>query len=157
MHFHITDPTALIESAFRRILGERMAGMPMLNPALHVAAVGFYKVDDSEWRGAVVTPWCLNLLLLPARADWKFPLAHARVFRHYAAGDFAFLGNSAAGLGEYLACPLFHDMQQFADHETAVMTARASLIALDLAPPAPASEPAGPLSSARRKFLTLGV
>ena len=151
------DPSSLIEATFRRIHAERMAGLPLLNPALAVAAVGFALVAGGrEWRGALVTPWCINLLLLPATADWPMPALHERVFRDYPAGTFGFLGNHEDDLGDYLICPLIHDMQQFADQETAVLTARASLIALDLAPQGCAEDAAAPASSARRKFLSLG-
>lgn len=156
MSFHASDPSTLLETAFRRIETERWAGMPMLNPALAVAAVGFVRLEN-EWRGVLVTPWGINLLLLPAAAGWFLPASHEYVFRQYAAGRFAFLGNHEEGLGRYLACPLIHDVSPFADQETALMTAHACLIALDLAPPAPAfpaRDPEAPEKPARRGFLT---
>lgn len=152
---HAEDPSALIEATFRRIGTERMAGLPFSNPALAVAAVGFAR-HGSDWRGVLVTPWGINLLLLPAAKDWPVPDPHQRVFREYASGTFAFLGNLEEGLGAYLACPLIHDMAQFADQATALLTARACLIALDQAPGQPAVDAAAPTSDARRRFLTLG-
>jgi len=156
MSFHASDPSPLLEATFKRIEAERWAGMPMLNPALAVAAVGFER-RETEWRGVLVTPWGINLLLLPAAADWVLPVSHERAYRQYAAGTFAFLGNHEDGLGDYLACPLIHSVSHFADQETAVMTARACLIALDMTPPAPEApprDPAAPESPARRGFLT---
>jgi [NiFe] hydrogenase assembly HybE family chaperone len=153
--FHTANPGGLIEATFRRIQTERMTGLPLLNPILEVAAVGFERKGD-EWRGMLVTPWCINLLLLPATPDWMFPKSHERVFREYPAGTFGFLGNREDELGDYLICPLFHDMKQFADQATAVLTARASLIALDLAPGQGEAEEPAPSSSSRRKFLSLG-
>jgi len=149
------NPGAQVETAFRRIHAERMAGLPLLNPVLEVAAVGFGR-HGTDWRGVLVTPWCVDLLLLPAVAEWPIPGPHERVFRHYASGDFAFLPNHEDGLGDYLTCPLLHDMKQFADQATVQLTAQACLIALDLAPGQPAPDPAAPGSSARRKFLRLG-
>jgi [NiFe] hydrogenase assembly HybE family chaperone len=149
------SPGAQVEAVFRRIHAERMDGLPLLNPALEVAAVGFVRRGD-DWRGVLVTPWCIDLLLLPAVAEWPIPGPHERVFRQYASGNFAFLSNHEAGLGDYLTCPLIHDMKQFADQETAQMTAQACLIALDLAPDQPPPDPAAPSSSSRRKFLSLG-
>lgn len=148
---HRTNPGPLIEATFERIRAERMAGMTMLNPALAVAAIGFAR-QGSDWRGVLVTPWGINLLLLPATEDWPVPAPHERAFRSYPAGTFAFLPNAEEGLGDYLACPLIHDMQQFADQETAVQTARACLIALDLAP---AADPAAPESPSRRRMFGL--
>lgn len=149
------NPSTRVEAAFRRIQAERMAGLPLLNPLLDVAAVGFERHGD-DWRGVLLTPWGLQLLLLPAVADWPVPASHERVFRTYAAGSFAFLGNREDGLGDYLACPLVHDMSPYADQETALLTARASLIALDLEPARTAPETAAPASDKRRKFLGLG-
>jgi [NiFe] hydrogenase assembly HybE family chaperone len=154
--FHAHDPSALIEATFRRIAAERMAGLPMLNPALAVAAVGFER-RGNDWRGVLLTPWGIGLVLLPAVADWPVPASHERAFRTYAAGTFAFLPNREDELGDYLICPLVHDMQQFADQDTALLTARASLIALDMAPPPPEvpETPGESICAGRRKFLRL--
>lgn len=154
--FHASDPGALVEDTFRRIHVERMADLPLLNPALSVAAVGFTLQDGREWRGALLTPWGLGLLLLPASAEWAPVVEHTRVFRRYASGSFAFLGNHEAGLGDYLLCPLIHEMAQFSDQETALLTARACLLALDMAPAGATPEPEPEVSNSRRKFLSLG-
>lgn len=149
------DPTPQVEATFRRIHAERMAGLPLLNPALEVAAVGFTR-HGTDWRGALVTPWCIDLLLLPATPDWTVPGPHERVFRQYASGNFACLPNHEEGLGDYLICALIHDMKQFVDQDTAKMTAQACLIALDLPPGQPQPDATAPSSAARRKFLSLG-
>lgn len=156
MQPHTSDPSRLIEAVFQRIQHERMAGLPMLNPVLQVAAVGFTLIDSREWRGALVTPWSLNLMLLPATADWPPVVEHERAFRQYPAGDFAFLGNREPELGSYLTCSLFHDMNRFDDQKMAVMTAHACLQALELAPVPIGAEAGVPASPGRRRFLTLG-
>lgn len=148
------NPSARIEAVFRRIQDERMAGLPLLNPALAVAAVGFARHGD-DWRGVLVTPWGINLLLLPAVADWPVPPPLARAFRLYPAGTFAFLANHEEGLGDYLACPLISDMKPFTDQENALRTAQACLIALDLAPAATAEHAVASPADARRRFLGL--
>ncbi|NWG32241.1 MAG: [NiFe]-hydrogenase assembly chaperone HybE [Rhodocyclaceae bacterium] len=154
---HAENPAARIKAVFRRIHVERMAGLPLLNPALEVAAVGFSRHSD-DWRGVLVTPWGINLLLLPAVEDWPVPPPLERAFRQYPAGSFAFLPNHEEGLGDYLACPLISDMKPFADQETALATARACLIALDIAPgQTPADAPGAPDSLERRRFLLRGM
>lgn len=150
---HLADPSVLVEATFRRIHAERMNDMPMLNPILSVAAIGFER-KDNDWRGVLLTPWGINLMLLPAVADWPLPASHERAFRQYASGTFAFLPNHEEGLGDYLACPLIHEMSQFQDQDTAVQTARACLIALDMPPPQVTADPAQPERPDRRRFFT---
>jgi [NiFe] hydrogenase assembly HybE family chaperone len=150
--FHTDDPAASVEAAFARIHRERMAGIDLLNPALGVAAVGFARHGD-DWRGVLVTPWGIHLLLLPAASGWPVPPPHERVFRRYLAGDFAFLANREEDLGDYLICPLVHDMRPYADQETALLAARACLIALDMAPAEAEPVPGTPASPSRRSFL----
>ena len=153
---HTQNPAALIETAFRRIYAERMGDLPFVNPVLDVAAVGFSLVDGKEWRGVLLTPWSLGLMLLPATDAWEPITTHTLIYREFASGNFVFLGNVEEGLGEYLLCPLIHDMKQFADHETALLTARACLIALDMPPPQANPEPEPEICSGRRKFLAMG-
>lgn len=155
MVFHARDPSALVEGVFARIHQERMTGLDLLNPVLSVAAIGFARHGD-DWRGVLVTPWGIRLLLLPAVADWPVPAEHERAFRDYPAGTFAFLPNREPALGDYLACPLLHDVRHIADQETACLTARACLIALDMPPGQPGTDAATLASDARRRFLALG-
>ena len=56
---------AELEGAFARIHRERMADVPILNEALRVEAVGFVARGD-EVLGVLVTPWFMNLMLVPA-------------------------------------------------------------------------------------------
>jgi [NiFe] hydrogenase assembly HybE family chaperone len=124
------DPSSAVEQAFRRIETARMAGLPFCNAALRVEAVGF-ALRDEQWLGVLVTPWAMNLMLLPATAaTWVSAPEGRRLMIRYPAGEFAFLGGEEAEIGEYLSCPLFAAMAQFQDQETARLTARASLIAL---------------------------
>lgn len=155
MQIHSSDPSPLIEASFQRIYEERMVDLPLVNPVLAVAAIGFALQDGREWRGVILTPWGINLMLLPASADWSMPGSHERTFRKYPSGTFAFLGNHEDGLGDYLICPLVHDMQPYTDQQTAITTARACLIAVDLAPDQPVVQPADaaePVSPSRRRF-----
>ena len=150
------NPAAAVEAAFRRVWRERMADMPILNPALSVEAVDF-ALHDEHWLGVLVTPWSMSLMLLPGRReDWPGAPEGQRRMLRYPAGELAFLGGNEAEIGEYLACSLFTSMEQFPDQETARLTARASRLALLQAPaaePAPAAAEAPP-SPSRRGFLT---
>lgn len=155
---HPDDPSARVAAAFRRIQAERMADLPvMLNPALAVEAVGFRRHGE-DWLGVLVTPWAMNLILLPATGQgWQMPPDNRRRFVRFPSGDYAFLGGEEPEIGQYQICALIAAMGQFVDQETAVLTARAALIALLQEPAAPGPEPAAaeaPSSPARRGFLT---
>ncbi len=113
-----TSPAARLEAVFTRIGKTRMQGLPFLNPNLRVEAVGF-RPWSGEWLGALVTPWCLNLVLMPGEGPWKSLPAGGERIVALPAGRFRFLAGHDEELGEYHACSLFSPAQAFADHETA--------------------------------------
>ncbi len=56
---------AAFATAFAGIAATRMRDMPLCNPALSVAVVGFRAWRDHQ-IGVLITPWCMNLICLPA-------------------------------------------------------------------------------------------
>lgn len=161
----LPSPAAALQARFEHIHMHQMAGVPMLNPALRVQAIGFRHWSD-HWLGVLVTPWFMNLVLFPRQRERWQPVGE-RESRHYVfpAGVFEFIGNRDAELGDYQACSLFSPMFEFADHDAAHDTAVAALTALfDTAhrpgSDAPQTEPAaavtGPAPAAalsKRDFL----
>ena len=131
------NPAPLLEDVFSDIAATRMAGLPILNPALQVEAVGFARGGDGHWTGALVTPWSLNLLRLPGAEGWPATPAGGNHDWRFASGDYAFIVADEARLGIYHLCSLFSPVPEFADHEAARLTALAALAALDR-PPLPA-------------------
>jgi [NiFe] hydrogenase assembly HybE family chaperone len=125
----MTDPTARLEAAFSRVWKTRMAGLPFLNPALRVEGVGF-RPWEGQWLGALVTPWSVNLVLMPGEGAWETLPVGAERFAVMPAGRFRFVAGADAELGEYHACSLFSPALGFADHESACATAKAALEAL---------------------------
>jgi len=101
-----------------------------VNPALSVEAVAFRPWDE-HWLGVLVTPWFMNLVLMP-RVIEKWNPIRERESRHYVfpAGVFEFIGSQDPVLGDYQACSLFSPMFDFADHAAARDTAAAALDAL---------------------------
>ncbi len=145
LRIHAEDPSPLLEAAFRRIQAETMADVPILNPALRVEAVGFTRWQD-HWLGIVITPWFMNLVLVPGAAgSWQSVAPGQRLFRNFPSGDFAFLGSDEPEVGEFQSCSLFSPMAQFADQTGARDVALAALEALQsesaaAVPPAPTKE-----------------
>lgn len=141
LRLHAADPSPLLEAAFRRIQAETMADVPILNPALTVEAVGFTRRQD-HWLGIVITPWFMNLVLVPGKADtWQSVAPGLRLFRNFPSGDFAFLGSNEPEVGEFQSCSLFSPMAQFADQAGAREVAFAALAALQAEPVAAAPAP----------------
>ena len=134
----------------------------MLNPALRVQAVGFRPWGD-HWLGILVTPWFMNLVLMPRIAE-RWQALPPRESRHHVfpAGVFEFIGAHDGAVGEYQACSLFSPMFEFADPQSAQDTAVAALEALfdagsrdaaDVPPAQPAPAPQAPAALSKRGFL----
>lgn len=127
---YATEPGPVVAAAFEVVRATRMHDVPILNPALRVEAVGFAPWD-AHWLGVLVTPWFMNLMLLPRAAEKWVRLRpgekHAYIFP---SGAFEFIGGREEAIGEYQSCSLFSPMFEFADHATARLTAEACLRAL---------------------------
>jgi [NiFe] hydrogenase assembly HybE family chaperone len=124
------SPAPALEAVFRAIAGNQMRDMPMVNPVLSVEAVGFRPWHE-HWLGILITPWFMNLMLMPRQHD-KWRAFAERATRHHVfpAGVFEFIGAREAVLGDYQACSLFSPMFEFAEQAGARATAIAALDAL---------------------------
>ena len=119
-----------------RVIGrDRMAGLPICNPALEVAALGFC-VLGGEAFGVLVTPWCMNLVLLelPETPRPALPAGAVRDVE-FPAGSIAFTVTELDGFGRVDAASLFSPMQDFPGAEAANATALAALEAVLTPPP----------------------
>ncbi|MEJ2592737.1 MAG: [NiFe]-hydrogenase assembly chaperone HybE [Candidatus Thiodiazotropha sp.] len=119
-----------LEQSYRRIQRERMRDLPFLNPALRVKAVGF-RHWQGRCLGVLITPWFMNLMLLPCEGDEWQELQIGDKQRHLLpSGSYEFIVGEEAGIGRYQMCSLFSPMFEFADQETAEATALAAMEAL---------------------------
>lgn len=124
------DPSVQIERVFTEIHATRMQGMPFVNPALRVEAVGFRRWDG-RWLGVLITPWFMNLMLVPdADASWHHVRYGDSVSYVLPAGVFEFISAREPMLGDYQSCSLFSPVFEFADPDGARATAVAALTAL---------------------------
>jgi len=144
----LPDPSERLTAAFRAAAA-RMQGLDVVNPALAVEAVGFAPWDE-HWLGVMLTPWFMNLTLLPRNARAWQPLAIGAKRRYtFPAGEYEFVGANDAAVGAYQVCSLFSPMHEFADQETARLVATLAREALfDAANAAVAEMPAAGLSPA---------
>ncbi|MDZ7590437.1 MAG: [NiFe]-hydrogenase assembly chaperone HybE [Rubrivivax sp.] len=125
----LPDPSPRLTSAFREV-AKRMDGLGFVNPALEVEAVAF-EPWQGHWLGVMVTPWFMNLVLLPRdRSQWQpLPLRGKRKL-HFPAGVYEFIGADDPAIGEHQTCALFSPMHDFQDQAAARMVARLAREAL---------------------------
>lgn len=113
-----------LEQAFVHIQQARMQGLPFLNPALHVEGVGFV-----PWQvgvlGVLITPWFMNLTLLPGNANWGNLKVGAKSTHAFASGCYEFIVGHEPVVGFHQMCSLFSPVFEFVDHAAAVATATA--------------------------------
>lgn len=115
-------------SVFARIGEERMKDMPLYNPALQVEAVGF-RPWEGWLAGVLVTPWFMNLMLLPGPDTEKLDGIEPGTRRKLAMpkGEVVFTIGEVEEVGPYLAHSIQSPMGHYADHATASTTAWAAV------------------------------
>ena len=137
---HIEHISGLLTDAFERIHRERMAGLPILHPGLSVAVVGA-REWQGDWLGVLITPWCMNLVLVPRRGSvHTLGPTGAKQSIELPAGRYELLASAADGVGPFAACSLFSPMNDFADQASAVAAAEAVIAALFEPNPRPSDE-----------------
>jgi len=119
------DLSRQLEDVYRELERERMQDVPVLNQALSVKAVGF-REREGHIIGVMVTPWFMNLMMLPGESDDWSDLEILSKTRHtFPSGHYEFIVGKEEGIGIYQSCSLFSPVFEFKDQETAVMTAEA--------------------------------
>lgn len=114
----LPDPSPRLTAAYRTI-AQRMEGLNFVNPAIEVEAVGFAPWE-SHWLGVLVTPWCINLMLLPREASGWTSLPQGKTLRYrFPAGDYDFISSRDEAIGEYQMCSLISPLLDIPDHATA--------------------------------------
>lgn len=107
---------------FTHIGETAMRDLPIYNHALHVDAIGF-QTTDKGLLGVLITPWFINVMLLP-RQKQKAPLPLGqRVTHELISGEHAFTVGEDDELGHYdfltLASPTLRYKSQQAARDTA--------------------------------------
>ena len=120
---------------FTTIHRERMQGLPIVNPVLEVEAVGFCDFESHE-LGILLSPWFMNLVLLPGSEEWSNTQQGDRLAHEFPSGHCEFTVCDDELLGRYLSAILFRTMSDFPDQDTARAVATEAL-ALVLSEPVP--------------------
>ena len=158
---------------FTEVYHAKMRDVPIVNKALRVEAVGF-RAWNGHVLGVLVSPWFMNLVLLPDGQDWSGLVPGTKEVVAFPSGEYEFLHNTREMTGGNKACSLFSPMHDFTRQKDATDVARAVMVALfqkehraetdraadiraareeALAEPAPVLDPA----PTRRAVLTAGL
>lgn len=118
-----------LEETFRAIAARDMAGVPVVNDKLGVKAVGF-RHWDGQALGVLVTPWFMNLVLLPLDAAAEAPVVGTKRLVEFPSGRYEFVQGFDTRLGPWEGCSLFSPMFEFRTMIEAVDVAEAVMTAL---------------------------
>ncbi len=139
-------------AAYQAIHRDAMHDLPLCNPALSVESTPLIRLDQSCWIGVLVTPWFMNVVLLPADpAGWPEQKTGEVDARQLPAGEYEFIHAQLEAVGPLRICSLFSPMFEFADQAAAMATAAEALKLLLTHPQPAAPQPAASMS--RRRFL----
>lgn len=116
-----------IEQTFKRIHLENMQGIPILNPAIEVQALGFQELEGRV-LGIIITPWLMNVVILPREdEDWSEMQLGDKRPHEFASRTYKFMLNEIEGIGLCQTHSLYSPMHEFRCHQQAVAAAQAFL------------------------------
>jgi len=122
---------------FTQIANTAMRDLPIYNHALHVDAIGFEATAEG-WLGVLITPWFINVVLLPMqRVEATVPLG-SKVIHILVAGEHEFTVGEDDELGRYDFLTLASPTLKYKSHQAARVVAQKALVKL-LTPPDAAS------------------
>lgn len=154
----MSDPATAVARlvAYYERAAARLRDLPMYHAALQVEAVGF-REHEGRLVGVIVTPWFMNLTVLPSPADLATWRKGALARLSFPSGVYEFSIGDADENGLVATCSLFSLMHEFETQAAARAAALAASEAL-FERPAPAGQ-AGQRtapSMSRRRFLRGG-
>lgn len=139
---HAEDPSPRVVAHFQHVWATAMHDMPFVNPALSVEAIGFQR-QDGDWLGVVITPWFINLFLLPGGgALWHDLPTGEHTAVGLPVGELEFIGDNPgaeAAVSAYQYCPLLSPVQQVETQDAAraiALDALAAVLTPKVDPPA---------------------
>jgi len=145
----LSELTARVERVFTMIATVRMAGIPVLNPALGVALCGLETFGGHD-VGVLVTPWFMNIMAFPLGAPEPVRVGTKRDLV-LPSGAYEAIAGFEDELGPYWMVSLFSPMGAFETMEAALATAQAAMVEIMTAPepeapPPPPALPTRPIS-----------
>jgi [NiFe] hydrogenase assembly HybE family chaperone len=124
-------------SRFKQIGDEHIRDLPIYHRTLQVEAVDF-QLWAQGWIGVLITPWFMNVMLLPRDKDqWQSLALGQKHMQKLPSGEQEFVVGGDAELGAYLFRSLASPMLGFPSQKGARQAAHSALQRL-MAPPADA-------------------
>ena len=118
---------------FTHIGETAMRELPIYNHALQVEAIGF-KPTAAGWLGVLITPWFINVVLLPKqKQEATIPLGE-KVTHKLISGEHVFTVGEDDELGRYDFLTLASPTLKYKSHQAACEVAQKALAKL-LTPP----------------------
>lgn len=113
-------------ACYQQVFEERFRDMPIVNDALCVEAVGFRDLAQHRF-GALITPWFINLVLLPGTGRWDERPQGSMCKVELPGGKIDFTVSQDTALGTHLSAALFSTVADFPDQAMARDIAAESL------------------------------
>lgn len=110
--FYSSNPAELITQAFRQIEQNQMQGLPVCNEQLTTEIVGLTRFQ-AYWVGALITPWTLQMIMLPATADAEQLVESDHRTYEFPQGKVVFMTTENEALGPYQSCALMSPLHSF--------------------------------------------
>lgn len=112
---------------FTEIGDEHIRDLPIYHRPLQVEAVGFQPWAPG-WIGVLITPWFMNIMLLPDdKARWQSLALGQKQMQKFPSGEQEFVVGGDAQLGSYLFRSLASPMLGFASQQDARQAAQSAL------------------------------
>ncbi len=143
---HKNNPAPLLERIYNLTLQQKMQGLRLCNDALSVEAVGFHKYDG-HWMGILITPWFLNLMIIPSADEpWPdlIPGKGNEIAINFPSGHYKFSPRNEPEIGSYLCCSLSSPLPEWNNQLEIRETAEAILQQLVSLPIKDLNEPQDP-------------
>jgi [NiFe] hydrogenase assembly HybE family chaperone len=136
---------------YEHIHASRMRGLPLLNPALCVAVLGF-RPHAEDQVGVLLTPWFMNLIVLPG--DGAGDAEQGDRLAYALPGEVLEMTvHCDETLGRYLSAVLYRDVSAIPDMHTARRLAADILARLFAERASPAANPSRHTMSRRALFV----
>lgn len=117
------DISTKLESCFNHILNENMQGINILNHELEVEAVEFQHWDG-RMLGMIITPWFVNLVMLPKNGDnWDQLALGQKEKIAFPSKDLDMMVNDIDGFGYCRTYSLYSPCKDLPNQESARIAA----------------------------------